>query len=101
MDLIHTRTVNCFEYMAQVCDDLALIECVVNQAVLETVARVKSKKNDTKEEKYMLLTFSITFHLQAILVDYLCISLNTCVSDLGHLMFSIWTATIELKILLH
>ena len=26
-----------------------------DQAVLETVARVKPKKNDTKEEKYMLL----------------------------------------------
>ncbi|CAK7352994.1 unnamed protein product [Dovyalis caffra] len=30
------------------------------QAVLETVARVKSKKNDTKEEKYTLLSFK--FH---------------------------------------
>uniref|UniRef100_A0A6N2LFX5 Cation/H+ exchanger transmembrane domain-containing protein n=1 Tax=Salix viminalis TaxID=40686 RepID=A0A6N2LFX5_SALVM len=30
------------------------------QAVLETVARVKSKKNDTKEEKYKLLSFK--FH---------------------------------------
>lgn len=34
---------------------------VVNQATLETVARVKSKKNDTKEEKYMLLTLVLHF----------------------------------------
>jgi hypothetical protein len=29
--------------------------CLCYQAVLETVARVKSKKNDTKEEKYVFL----------------------------------------------
>lgn len=28
----------------------------IDQAVLETVARVKPKKNDTKEEKYVLLS---------------------------------------------
>ena len=29
---------------------------LIYQAVLETVARVKSKKNDTKEEKYVRLS---------------------------------------------
>ena len=34
--------------------------CIVNQAVLETVARVKQKKNETKEEKYILLSLNQT-----------------------------------------
>lgn len=29
----------------------------IYQAVLETVARVKSKKNETKEDKYVLLSY--------------------------------------------
>ncbi|KAE8665268.1 K(+) efflux antiporter 4 [Hibiscus syriacus] len=33
------------------------------QAVLETVARVKTKKNETKEEKYMLLLINKSFQL--------------------------------------
>lgn len=33
-----------------------LMTCLLYQAVLETVARVKSKKNESKEEKYVPLS---------------------------------------------
>lgn len=33
----------------------------LEQATLETVARVKSKKNETKEEKYMLLLTYVSY----------------------------------------
>lgn len=36
---------------------LVKLKTFIYQAVLETVARVKSKKNETKEEKYVLVSF--------------------------------------------
>lgn len=49
-----------------------------HQAVLETVARVKPKKNDTKEEKYMLLSSVYLNDLYCfyILVVYLTLRLK-------------------------
>lgn len=43
----------------------------LEQATLETVARVKSKKNETKEEKYMLLLTYVS-HIFHVVSDHFC-----------------------------
>ena len=88
----------------------------VAQAVLETVARVKSKKNDSKEEKYKLLSCKLV----AFLFSFWCLSwflhllgiyccciiwnnslVNLILGCLNFNMFSIWTMIMEQKIPQH
>lgn len=86
-----------------------------HQAILETVARVKSKKNDTKEDKYVF-SLVISFFKRVFLFPYnekrkvklflpnLSKANASVILMLGHLnsmMFSIWIMRIEQKICLH